>query len=339
MTEIGEAIAIGMVDSDEVECPFDHENPEPPNVNNMLIGNGQTLARQMEKGNSTFLYDKLRKPQQPINNPGNIADHPFYNKKHAVTINYIDKKSGEIKQHTYPVSCAAHHIIPAQESLKNSPLLTFMVKKGDSEKLKGKEYTTGSVWSDVGYDINGSENGIFLPGSYAVGGGKGRQSLWIENDDDADDEEENISDNQSTDIRFLHGELNQISKENRKWLYVSQAMKHAPGQFHDRHEDYSLFIAEILHKIFSDYKRLYKNSFKESNCPKCKEKQKVAKDKGIPTPFGLLARLNQVSSRLKNYLNGNIWSPNVYTSKWGKAFMEQRKSGNSDAKIGLINDP
>jgi hypothetical protein len=337
MTQIGEPIHIGMVDVNEVTCPFDHDNLTPPTVENDLVGKGGTLANRMKKGESTFLYEKYRKPQQPIDNPRNRDEHPFKNKAPVVGIEYKDIATGETKEHRYPVTCAAHHLIPAQESLKNSFLLTFMVKKKDREQLKDKTYSTGSVWADVGYDVNGSENGVYLPGSYAVGGGRGGLGLWAENDDNPDPEEENANDSPSPASPYLTGDLNEISLYNRKWFYVSQAMYLAPGQFHDRHEDYSKFVAEVLAKIFSDYRRMLTQSIMESQCPKCKDKKDKLKDLGIPTPFSLVARLNNLSNRMCYYVNSHAWALNIYTSKWGKAFMVARKAGNPAAKLNFSN--
>jgi hypothetical protein len=343
MTEIAEPVAIGMVDSNDVDCPFDHDNPTPPKTANYLIGSGGKLANKMAKRNSTLLYKEYRDRQygsgrpEEIKNPRNCSGHPLENKKRVVTIRY--REGIEAKEHLYPVTCAAHHLIPAQEALKSSSLLTFMVKKSVPEELKGGSYEKGKVWADVGYDVNGSENGVFLPGSYAVGGGRGGLGLWSGNDDSSDEEDENADEVPDPASPTLEGELNEISSKNWKWLYVSQAMKYAPGQFHDRHEDYSNFVAEVLSKIFSDYVRKYKQSFVENQCPKCKEKKEKIEKDGIPTPFGLVNRLNAVSDRLESLLTGPSWRTNVYTSKWVKAFMFAKKQGHPDAKIGLINEP
>jgi hypothetical protein len=326
MTQIGEGVDVGMIDTDDGDCPFDHESPKPPTVSNKLIGNGTTLASRMKAGASTHLYAPLREDQAAIQNPRDIASHPFHQKAKVVSIVATDSASGEIHTHLYPVTCAAHHLIPAQESLQDSPLLAYMVKKGeggDSAKRKvSGVFSDGLVWANVGYDVNGSENGVFLPGSYAVGGGRGGMGLWVENDDKPDLEEEDADDVADAASNQLTGTLNEISDTNRKWLYVSQAVRLAPGQFHDRHQDYSDFIAEILEKIFVNLEALRVTCIDEETCPDCKKRADDIKELGVPTPFGLVARLNGVSTRMTGKVNGAAWARNIYTSKWGQAYMK-----------------
>ncbi len=325
MTQIGEPIGVGMIDEDDVQCPFDHESPKPPNVENKLIGVGTTLASRMKSGSSTHLYASLREKKATVLNPRDVAAHPFYKKAKVVQIEDIDPKTGEVITHDYPVTCAAHHLVPAQEALKDSPLLAYMVKKGDSEAVKGGSYSSGIVYADVGYDVNGTENGVYLPGSYAVGGGRGGMGVWTQNDDHPDREEEDVSDVPDPNSNLLTGRLNEISDDNRKWQYVSQAVVLTPGQFHDRHEDYSDFVAQGLEKIFQNYESLKKKYVKEQNCPDCKKRVEKFEEAGIPTPFGLVGRLNAMSNRLAGHLNGSKWTRNIYTSKWGRAFMERKK--------------
>jgi hypothetical protein len=333
MCEIGESLKVGEVDEDEIECPFDHEL-QPPKVDNDVIGVGGTLARRMKSAVGTYMYDKYKEKVDPILNPRHRPDHRFYNKAKVVKIE--EDENGTVHVHQYPVTCAAHHCIPAQESLKESPLLTFMVKKGTEESLNDGSYSSGSVWADVGYDVNGSQNGIYLPGSYAVGGGRGGMGVWANNEDgdeDAPDEPDDLVPDAESNL--LTGDLNEISFDNRKWLYVSQAVDLCPGQFHDRHLDYSQFVQSVLRKIFVNYKSLYKEKIVDSKCPKCKERADKIKELGIPTPFGLVTRLNKVSDKFKNCLNGTTWRRNIFTSKWGQAYMEEVRKGNPAAKAGV----
>ena len=326
MTQLGEDVQIGEVYADEVECPFDHESVEPPTVKNDLIGKGGTLAGKMKRGESTHLYAPLRKKQAEVKNPREVSGHPFFAKAKVVSITATDSASGKIYVHTYPVTCAAHHLIPAQESLKESPLLAYMVKKGDSEDIKDGSYSSGVVWADVGYDVNGVENGVNLPGSYAVGGGRGGMGLWTGNDDAPDLEEEDPTDaGNDPSSPELTGALNQIADTNRKWLYVSQTMKLAPGHFHDRHQDYSAFVQDVLSQIHANYVMLERFKLGEAQCPKCKDRRDKIAKLGVPTPFGLVARLTGLSGRLRGCLSGGAWRPNIYTSKWGRAYMKSLK--------------
>jgi hypothetical protein len=339
MSQIGEPVQPGEVDKDEEPCPFDHKEVKPPKVDNDLIGVGTKLASKMKSASGTLLYEPIAKgfTISKILNPKEVPNHPF-NKKNTNKPVKIEVTDGTKKhEHYYPVTCAAHHLIPAQESLKESPLLTFMCKKDDTEKLKGMDFSDGVVWSDLGYDVNGSQNGMFLPGSYAVGGGRGGMKVWTgagggseeedgawaENDDEDEDKPEEDEPEAAPDSNLLTGKLNIISDRNRKWQYVRQAVEKCPGQFHDRHVDYSTKVVQgILKKMFENYLDLMTKMIWEEKCPDCKKRREDIEKYGLPTPYGLAVRLNKVSDRLMTYLNGTTWRINVYTSKWGKAFMK-----------------
>lgn len=324
MPEIGEPVDPGMIDEDETQCPFDHE-VKPPTVQNDLIGVGTKLANKMKNATGTFMYEPYKEKVEAIPNPKDVAKHPFnkssQSKGRPVRISG-NNGDGTEWEHTYPVTCAAHHCIPAQESLKESPLLAFMCKKGDSEAIKGGSYSDGVVWADVGYDVNGSQNGIFLPGSYAVGGGRGGMGVWTGNaDGDEDAPEDAVDEVTDPNSNLLTGALNDISITNRKWLYVSQAVTLCPGQFHDRHVDYSTFVQSVLEKVFENYVNLHQTKIVESKCSECKKQADKMEKLGIPTPFGLAGRLNKVSAKFQTYLNGTTWRMNIFTSKWGQAYM------------------
>jgi hypothetical protein len=335
MTQVGEAVKVAVIDDNETPCPFDHEAPKPPKVENDLIGVGGTLARRMKSAKGTHLYADIKDdfPVESILNPKHRPKHPFRNRAKVVEI--IAKEGKKTYTHLYPVTCAAHHCIPAQESLKESPLLAYMVGPiGDEEDLKDDSYTGAIVWSDVGYDVNGSENGIFLPGNYAVGGGRGGMGVWgpnvDEDDDEPEDAEDSVPDPKSNE---LTGAMYQVDEDNRCWQYVRQAMHHCPGQFHDRHEDYSLFVQEVLQKIFANYEALRRKNIDGRKCSKCQDRKKLIDKYGVPTPYGLVARLNLVADRLKGFLDGGTWRINIYTSLWGKAYMETVKKKKSQHAI------
>lgn len=375
MTQLGEAVMVGMVDDDELECPFDHNPPPAKNGENKLIGKGGTLAQKMESGAST-LIGSAKQTQVP--NPKKVKSHPFFGGKTCVVIEVVqptpeDEPSVKkqktpvgsiakpiIEEYAYKVSCAAHHCIPAQESLKESPLLAWMVKKDDPEELKDDKFEDGLVWADVGYDVNGSENGVWLPGNYAVCGSR-NGSLWQsgDGDDDPDDEEledinnpgsdyeadpasvafpaasgayqrllefsDPIDDDDPSNVLAGVGVPFSARPDSRKWRYVAQAMKLGPGQFHDRHEDYSAFVGDILIKIHQNYLRLERSSVLTLTCPDCKKRESDIKKCGTPTPTSLVPRLNGVAKRMRQMLSGAIWPENVYTSKWVRSYAAELK--------------
>ncbi len=324
--EVGEPISPPGLVNDEEECPFEHDLPTPPEVENDLKGIGGTLQRRMGARGGTHKYGPLvddRRPTQAVSNPKSIAEHALAKGRKPVRIT-VETSTGTTVTHTYPVSCAAHHCIPAQESLKDHSLLAFMCKKGSAAD-SNHGYGQGEVWSNVGYDVNGSQNGVFLPGNYAVGGGRGGTGQWVE--DTADKENENVEESAAEHSDLLTGAHGDVRETNRKWQYVRQAVTLAGGQFHDRHVDYSEVVVKgALTALFEKLMHKFEQAFLENNCSRCSQRHDKLEEYGVPTPYGLVDRLNMISARLRGHLTGSLWPANVYTSGWMRAYMQAQSS-------------
>lgn len=319
--EISEKFKKGLVDLD-FKCPFDHELEEPPKVKNNLVGKGYTLTSKMKSGSSTKLY-KDYKPQSDKEKIkwGTIAQknrkHDCYKGGNPISIKFESDNSTE----DYPLTFSAHHLIPSQESLKGHKILKYMCKEGTSEK-HNHEYSAGVVWSDVGYDTNGSENGIYLPGNYAVGGGRGGLGIWFPVKPDKEEEHKDKEGYlKSSELpegdKLLKGKKGDIKEDNPCWQYVAQAMIKSKNQFHDRHITYSTqIVKKALTVIYERYK-LFDGRLERSFCKKCKERFK--KYKGLPAPYSIVLRLEHLSNALRPYLkvqHGKVLKENVYTSEW-----------------------
>jgi hypothetical protein len=324
MTQVGEAVTAPDC-IDEFECPFDHSTEEPPAIENNFIGDGGKLKSRMKSGSSTHKYaynPTIKTGAGAVEKtlpPRDLPDHPCAKGKKPVSIRSADGTSK-----TFGVSCAAHHCIPSQESLKRSKLLEFMVKKGKNADVKQGKATvpsdfTGKARTNVGYDTNGAENGIFLPGSYAVGG-------WKDWADPLDDDEITAAIADAEPSAFILNGRVSVDDDNPRWRYVREAVQLAGGQFHDRHEKYSDFVLSVLDKLHERYTQLEKKNIDEGLCGKCKERAKKKKDEGVPTPFVLVQHLNGVSRKLAGWLNGKVWKKNIYTSKWGLVYMAHLKT-------------
>ncbi len=345
--QIGEAVAVTMITDVEDECPFDHELEEPPEVKNELVGKGSQLATNMNNGTSTNSYAPFT-PDKASNKRGKLPqkdpNHQFHrgrdDKGRCLTIEFNDGTSKN-----YPVSCSAHHLVPSQESLKDHDLLQYMCKKGSSGD-HNHGFSAGKVWSDAGYNTNGSENGVYLPGSYAVGGGRGGLIVWypLGADEDKEHDTDYIEVDKLPPSEYqdflISGEKGKIKHDNACWHYVSKAMKLAPGQFHDRHVKYSEeVVVEALNNIFKMYKK-YDILENPSSCDQCEKKRKDIEEKGIPTPYTVVKRLEFVSSKLRGYLNASAgsWKRNVFTSEWVNAYMKEViRQGNTQAAADAIN--
>jgi hypothetical protein len=310
MTEIIELVAFGMVNPDDWKCPFDHDGPAKRNdsIDNDLVGIGSTLGTNMEAGKSTLQY------------PGaSRADKIPYPEKGEYPI--------EIGEWCYAAVCAAHHLIPAQASLREAPgLLDFMVSKHVSQKLKKKGPHTGKLWSDIGYDVNGTQNGAWLPGSYGVSGSDG---FWTSTASALDDDDEAVAAERKRSARSakrspgaaaLHGVRHDLDDPtSKKAEYVDKITRKFDAQFHDSHKPYSDLVLKALIKLGEAYANAENRFIVESSCKKCRDRMKGRKDDGLPPPFGLAGRLNGVSRRLKGYVKGRCGHTQIYTSRWGLA--------------------
>ena len=166
---------------------------------------------------------------------------------------------------------------------------------------------TGHVANHVGYDVNGSQNGIWLPGPYAMKG------VWKEFADVAGIEEE-VPENDDE----ASSPADERPQESAQFDYAVAAMKSARAQFHDSHPDYSRFVLDALNLIASRLEVFEQ----ERACDLCAEKIRRMK---VPAPYALIGRLNGVSSRLRSRLeNGpEFWRKNLYTSSKSLEYMNR----------------
>ena len=344
MTQLGEAVAVTQfIDSDD-ECPFSHDPPPKKPYRNNLVGSGPILGKRMGKRKAIFLHEELAGYTQEaaMPDPRSVASHPFFRAKQpAITID-LKRRSTDGDLVSYPVTAAAHHLIPAQESLKESKILEYLIKKGENGKSaevktgKSKHASPlpGKCWSNIGFDVNGSQNGTWLPGAYAVNDGRWLPLHLV------DEEEEDISSPTYTfsDSDTLDGLVAIDPARSRKWLYVREAVRLASavaargygGQFHDRHEEYSSFVVEVLDVLHARLSLKEKSNLGDQKCEECRKRSDEYKKAGVPTPFSLLPRLCTVMARLEARLRGAIWYPGLYTSAWGNAYIGHLRRHGSD---------
>jgi hypothetical protein len=314
--ELGELVNVSIPDqATDAGCPFSHKKPTAPEKNelggigsklgdNMGAGKGVHTSKPPSGGDyTTFDVDKDPRDSTP--------------KVTAVVIKVNDvvvSLKGEPLP--YPLTCAAHHLIPAQEALKGHPVLRFMCKDGESQDFRNSggaapaAVGNSMVWGNVAYNVNGGQNGVWLPGNYAVGAGKGGVDIWkskasetrksmsdteaAENweralDFGPDDWKQFSNDPQEEEgpqpgalaatlasaaysQYMLAGHNFHIDKANPKWAYVKAAMDKIKGTFHDRHEPYSKKVKDYLDKIAEAYDTMYDKSTQKNNpCEECKK--------------------------------------------------------------------
>ncbi|HYO65984.1 MAG TPA: AHH domain-containing protein [Archangium sp.] len=180
-----------------------------------------------------------------------------------------------VESKVLPFTVAAHHVIPGNASLKASMLYEFTKKGGKVQSTSGKSWTLSAY---VGYNINGSHNGVWLPGSYAIRAGK-------------------------TEMKDTWSVL-RASKPNWCINYAASVVKVAGGQFHDTHTAYSERVQRILDKLAM---------YLFDHIDMCEECQK--KDE-LPPPYLVKDKLYAISAylRLKLQAHPSAWKSPWFTS-------------------------
>jgi hypothetical protein len=178
---------------------------------------------------------------------GNLGSRPTWSITHKVEA--ADPIDVGVETNIVP---AAHHLLPGNASVnKAKPLHKYMVWDDDNPLgFKG----------EIGYDINSADNGVWLPGNYAV-----RKETQFE---------KNWSD----------------FKDPFKNAYARAAMKNAGNlQLHDAHPAYNKNVLKTLQDVAKKLDELWVD---RSKCPLCGRDLKNKLD----PPYGLVGRLNSLSA-------------------------------------------
>ncbi len=353
MTDLFEKISPDQLLDLKGQCPFEHDLDEPPTVKNELKGLGSTLGSNMEAGTSTNTYAPFApKPAQkqylkqgllPQNDPAHQCYRSGSDDDGVIAIEF------EAGTEHYPLAFSAHHLIPSQGSLKGHKILQYMcAKTGGTAHNHG--YSGGQVWSDVGYNTNGSENGVYSPGNYALGRAKKGINAWDPNS--TNDGEDYILVKYSSYKKvafgaghYLHGsnKMGGLDYTNLCWDYVSQAMTLAKIQFHDKHDVYEDEVENALTRLHEKYQEKDARLV-SGGCPKCKQREqqlkKMITQKGFPAPYKIVNDLKKLSNNLRTCLELPItgWRRNIYTSEWCNVYMDHAiKHGLKKTKAGKFH--
>jgi hypothetical protein len=318
--ELGELVTVEIEEPMmDPKCPFSHEKPNP-HEKNELGGIGSKLGDNMAKAPKAIGVNTSKPPVGADYTAGSTEKDPRDRGAHKITYVFVTVNGERVTLDDgdlpYPLTCAAHHLVPAQESLKEHDVLRFMCKDEEEQDFRSgaKEAKAAveesMVWGNVAYNVNGCQNGVWLPGNYAVGAGIGGVEVWKSRatkrstytDKEAAENWERALDlgaepwtqlsldpkevegpqpgeSLSTALKgaatrdfMLAGENYNIDPGNPKWGYVKAAMDAMGGQFHDRHEPYSDEVKTYLTKIFVAYQKKYDHSTKmEGGCDECKK--------------------------------------------------------------------
>jgi hypothetical protein len=242
----------GLVLEKTEKCWFCDQKPKKPKKNkekeDPASPTGKRASRENSEHNDSSALGKALKKR------------PTWTIDHKVQIDRKVQMEDPIKQgEKTNIVPAAHHLIPGGASLnKAGSLHKYMVWKGKNVKPP--------FAGPIGYDVNCRQNGVWLPGNYAVRRGTEFKKSW--------------------------GKF----RDPFKSAYAQAAMKKAGNlQLHDAHPKYNDNVREIL--VFVG-KKLEETWTDRKKCPVCKDD---LKDQGDP-PYGLVGRLHRLSGELKKAL-------------------------------------
>lgn len=251
--QVGEAVELPAGPDPDEPCWACEEKPKEPKVKNDLDESPSSLGPpENDLANDSSTLGK------------NVGFRPEWN----ISVARETDAAGSKIMIQCTVTPAAHHLIPGNASLKRCPSLLDLMDAG-----------RGKITSDIGYDVNSAQNGIWLPGSYGV---------------------------------------TEVSDFEQKWSaysfqleYAFAAMAAAGAQFHDAHPTYSKLLIRSLRSLAD------KITLKAPE--KCGICGKETEDKARP-PYGLVGRLNRLSSLHRRFLRGPTrkWpvATGYFTSRW-----------------------
>lgn len=299
--ELGEMVGVPDFVSDEKHnenvCPWHSPKPKgksvvmdaqlPDEDSAVMPANlGTKLGKNLGKpprGEVTIEYKQ-----------GETLIFPMGKKTKSVII-YTKEKN---PVYSYDLQYAPHHLIPGDESLKNSKVVPFLGDKNAIQHFGSSSFIKDGM--SVGYDVNHEDNGVWLPSPYALS----MSNEWP-------------SDGGLKVIKRRKGESVANETEGLRMAYVAAAIE-ASGhkQFHMRHLDYSIEVQKSLDAIGARLKKMA-----TSDCPLAKSSQ----DKGkIDPPMGLPSRLNVLSGNLRRLVSGSVWRSPIFTDKLTKQYANEK---------------
>jgi A nuclease family of the HNH/ENDO VII superfamily with conserved AHH len=284
MTEMLETIAIGFSTQISEKCPFVDKSVAGCSEEEENVGNDDRRAVRSIQANSGGVLGENLIAARP-GAPGTINN--IYPPPKAESEKPVDTKrynGGRVKvkddDFAYPYMVAAHHLVPGNAALAKSSLYKMYMKKGGKPRDKANSQYQYEIQENIGYNVNGAHNGVWLPGNYAIrrkaknlpASIKGKS--WVK-----------------------------MMQKAPDWCfnYMVAVVKSKGAQFHDSHVEYSEKVLEYLEKICISLLNHHQA------CKQCKRK------KEIPPPYSVKTRLYAFSKALLGKVRGH---PSVWSSPW-----------------------
>ncbi|MGH9425695.1 MAG: hypothetical protein ACRD2L_05235, partial [Terriglobia bacterium] len=312
--QVGELISKAQLEEIEEKCFFKADKQSGPKREEENIANDDDdEVQELQKNDGGTLGKNLQKGKAGVADGGpceptkflvqEAAEDSERGRKSRLRLKaYKDAKGGD-----FPFTVAAHHLIPGNASLYNEEvgLINYLEDGGEVESNKGKKRT---IEGHIGYDVNGSHNGVWLPGNYAIKTALKKRKIKGKT---------YKARAGTTPVSGVSWEELETDHEPWQYAYVAGACRAAEGQFHDSHEKpYSESVSENLNKIATAFA-----THLDTECRFCKKKK-------IPPPFRIKERLFAASKKLRGYVQGvpQAWKRPWFTSeKWSKEFFSGGK--------------
>jgi hypothetical protein len=269
-------VGIALITPVTVECPFQDEADADVSVEGENVADDDTDAAQSLQDNDGGVLGK-----NLINASPGKADtiNKFYPPPQKSPEPRVDSKTDparkvQVQGKPYKYKVAAHHLIPGEASLTNSDLYNdYMIAGATFTTGEGNEFKTRV---NIGYNVNGNHNGVWLPGNYGIRSSTGPGGkTWSDITDDA-------------------------------WCfeYMRACVDEARGQFHDSHTKYSEAVLKALNAM------AVKLALHQDSCDDCLSKKEV------DPPYQIKSRLYLFSRYLRGKLRRQpgTWKVPWYTS-------------------------
>jgi hypothetical protein len=294
MTEILEKIAVGTFGETEEKCAFKEKDGKPVVVELENIekddldsnveaqaNNGGKLGGNLEKGRhseDTGTFNDI---------PRKAPDYRSVDEWRRQVCLYVPF-TGQLTDEFGPAAyyqkyhSSAHHLIPGNASLFSSLLYKRYMEKG------GKATSWGKTWEmkyDIGYNVNGSHNGVWLPNNFGI------QQTGT-----------------PSGLKWSEYTAKAVGSDERRWIvaYVAASTKWKGSQFHDTHTTYNRNVKKLMTKLCAGLRA------HQAVCQECEKKDG---DKVLP-PYKLKLRLYGISRVLRGYTSGlyQSWRDGYLTS-------------------------
>ncbi len=261
-----ESIQVEFIKEIKRDCPFqtsaeavgveleDIAHDDLPDVAEIQENSGGTLGNNLAEASNG-----KKGTWNDICPPDKADPDPRVDTRFGGGMVRVEEKDGEEE---YPYGVAAHHLVPGEAALAPSSLYkSYMVEGAKVKTKKG----THRIMANIGYNVNGAHNGVWLPGNYAIRKKTSpkKDTSWGDLGPDYDD-----------------------------WCfdYMCACVLKAGGQFHDSHTGYSDKVRAHLNKLCRAL------VVHQDGCDECGSK------KDIPPPYTLKTRLYQTSNELRGFL-------------------------------------